>query len=123
MYSTTPVDWLKVSPEWIQKPGDLSGVLELPAGGPRLVEVLGKHGAHVLGFNSNELRWRHEAIKDAGAVDKFPDFEPHITITYKPGKVDPAKVAPYQGPIILGPEIFEEVTDGGSDVRETPVAA
>jgi hypothetical protein len=124
MFSNTPVDWLKVSPEWSQKPGDLSGELALPEGGPRLLQKLGDKGAVVLGFNSAELRWRHEAIKDAGARHKFPEFEPHITLTYKPGKVDVDKVKPYTGPIILGPELFEEVDENWADsVRETPVAA
>lgn len=123
IYSKTPVDWLKVSPDWNQKPGDLSGVLELPEGGPRVVEVFGdaETRCHVLSFKSRDLEWRHEAIKEAGAVHGRPDYQPHITITYAPGEVDPEKIEPYRGPIILGAEIFEPITeDWSGQVIETP---
>jgi hypothetical protein len=123
-FSRTPVDWMKVSQEWAQKPGDLSGTLEIAAGGARVVEGLGEKGAVVLQFRSNELEWRHEAIKAAGASWDFPGYQPHITLTYQPGAVKVAEVTPYAGEIILGPELFEPLDDDWvKGVRETPVAA
>jgi uncharacterized protein len=100
-HSGTPVDWMKVGTSW-------SGKLELPEGGPRLVERLGPK-AIVLLFTADELRWRHEAVLSAGGSYDFDEYQPHITLTYDLGGVDLAKVVPYQGKIVLGPEIFEEV--------------
>ena len=68
--------------------------------------------AVVLQFASNRLAWRHEDMKRLGAETDFPDYQPHITITWeKPKGVDLRKVEPYRGIIELGPEIFEEVDD------------
>lgn len=99
-YSRRPIDWMKIGEAWQSK-------LELPEGGPRLMEQFGE--AKVLLFKASELEWRHEAIKEAGASWDHPEFQPHITISYG---LMPAGVEPYQGKIILGPERFEEVQDG-----------
>ena len=48
----------------------------------------------------------------SGAVWEYDDYNPHITITY--GEA-PADVEPYQGPIVLGPEVFEEIQHGNQD--------
>lgn len=110
-YSRNPVDWLKISPDWVQKPGDLSGELGIAAGGPRVVEQLGDKGAVVLGFSSNDLQWRHEAILNCGASWDYEGFRPHITITYQGGDVNLDEIDPYPGAIELGPEIFEAIDD------------
>lgn len=100
-YSRAPVDWMKAGEPWGSK-------LELPEGGPRVMEVFGK--ALVILVASSELQWRHETINErTGASWDFPDYQPHITIAYPAAMPDPAKIEPYRGPIILGPEIFEEV--------------
>ncbi len=57
-------------------------------------------------FASNDITWRHESMMQSGASWDFDEFTPHITITL--GEV-PEDVEPYQGPIVLGPEIFEEI--------------
>jgi uncharacterized protein len=73
----------------------------------------------VLQFASEELNWRHEQIKDAGASWDWPEYQPHITITYAGDSVDLEQVTPYTGPIDLGPEVFEELDeDWKSDIRE-----
>jgi phage-related protein (TIGR01555 family) len=99
--SRTPVDWMKVGESW-------SPELKIAAGGPRLMEQFGE--ATVLLFAANELRWRHEAATEAGASFDFDEYQPHITISYG-FKGDLSKVEPYQGEIVLGPELFAEVKE------------
>lgn len=96
-YSNTPVDWMKVGAAWESK-------IEITEGGPRLIETFGE--AKVLLFKSSELEWRHEAMMEAGTSWDHPEYQPHITVSY--GDL-PDNIEPYQGKIILGPEIFEEV--------------
>jgi phage-related protein (TIGR01555 family) len=110
-FSRTPLDWMKIGDPWS---GDTKGELVIAPGGARLVEPLGPKGAIVLLFNSSELAWRHMQIKEAGASWDWPEYQPHITITYDQQGVDLAKVEPYRGRIVLGPERFEEITDGWS---------
>lgn len=98
-YSRDPVDWMKVGEAWQSK-------IEIAEGGPRLTEIFGE--AKVLLFKSSDLEWRHQSIREAGASWDHPEYQPHITISY--GDM-PENVEPYQGKIILGPEIFEEVND------------
>lgn len=110
VHSRQPLDWMKVGQDWH---GDETGKLIVPAGGARLVEPLGDKGAVVLLFNSSALSWRHEAIREAGASSDFPEYQPHVTITYaKPDALDLAKVEPFRGKLVFGPEIFEEINDG-----------
>ena len=103
-YSKTPVDWFSVGQSWADK-------LEMPAGGPRQMERLGPTGEYIaLLITANELVWRNREIRDAGASWSWPDYQPHISIQIG-GDVDLSKVKPYQGKIILGPEIFEELRE------------
>lgn len=104
-YSRQPIDWMSVGSAW----GDQNGELLIQPGGARLVEPLGGEGAVVLLFNCSELAWRHMAIREAGASWDHAEYQPHITITYTPGELDLAKVVPYRGRILLGPEVFEEL--------------
>lgn len=101
-YSMAPVDWFSVGTSYSDK-------LEMPAGGPRQMERLGPTGAYIaLLITANELVWRNQEIRDAGASWNWPDYQPHISIQIG-GEIDLAKVVPYRGKIVLGPEIFEEV--------------
>lgn len=106
-YSKTPVDWMALGDDW---GGEEDGGLKVREGGPRMIEQF-DGGAVVLAFSSSRLAWRHEAIKEAGASWDFPDYTPHITISYEPGELDLSKVEPYRGAILLGPEIFAELDD------------
>lgn len=100
-FSRTPVDWFAVGESW-------SPELKISAGGPRQMEQFGE--ATVLLFTASELRWRHEEMERAGASWDHPEYQPHITISYG-FKGDLSKVQPYQGPIVLGPELFAEVKE------------
>ncbi|CAM3514462.1 anti-CBASS protein Acb1 family protein [Agrobacterium radiobacter] len=103
-YSTQPVDWFAVGESWSPK-------LEISAGGPRQMETLGDGGKYkALLISASELVWRHKAIIEAGASWSGPEYQPHISIQIG-GDIDLSKVEPYQGKIILGPEIFEELKD------------
>jgi phage-related protein (TIGR01555 family) len=109
-FSRTPVDWMKMgSDSW---GSDGKGNLEVAPGGARLVEALGDKGAAVLLFANSSLSWRHEEMVRNGASWDFPEYQPHVTITYqKPADLDLSKVEPYRGKLVFGPEIFAEVVD------------
>lgn len=100
-YSRTAVDWMKMGESW-------QATLEIPEGGPRLVEQF-DGGALVLLFTSSELRWRNQSMRDAGASFDYDEYQPHITIAYGTQSVDVRKITPYTGKLVLGPEIFEEI--------------
>lgn len=103
-YSQTPVDWFKVGTSWSEK-------VEISAGGPRQMERLGDDGKYIaLMITASELVWRHREIIENGASWDWPDYQPHISIQIG-GDIDLAKVEPYQGKIVLGPEIFEELRE------------
>lgn len=115
--SREAVDWMKVGENWTSGP---DGKLTVVPGGARLVEPLGDKGAIVLLFNSSELAWRHMAIREAGASWDWPEYQPHVTITYQAGALDLSKVEPYRGKLVFGPEIFAELDDDWtSKVRES----
>lgn len=110
-YSRTPVDWFKVGTSWSPK-------LEISEGGPRQMERLGGDGKYVaLLITANELVWRHREIVENGASWDWPDYQPHISVQIG-GDVDLSKVEPYQGKIVLGPEVFEEVKERGAPVGD-----
>lgn len=103
IYSKAAVDWMKVGSAWEED-------IRIPPGGARLMEKF-DGGAQVLLFNSNTIRYRNQEMIDAGAVSSYPDYQPHITISYVEHP-DFESVEPYQGAIQFGPEIFQEVDDG-----------
>jgi len=102
-YSKTPVDWLEMGEDWSS---DKDGRLRVKPGGPRELGTLGE--AKVLTFVSNDLTWRHNSMIERGASSDYESYSAHITLTY--GEL-PEGAEPYQGPIILGPETFEEITE------------
>ena len=102
-FSRQPVDWHKAGEAWDEK-------VEIGAGGPRTVEQFGEN-AVVLEIAASALKWRHEALRRAGASWDHEGYRPHITLTYEPGDVDLDKIEPYRGPIKLGPEIFETIKE------------
>jgi hypothetical protein len=107
-YSKAKVDWMKVGEAYNW--GTKDGVLRLVPGGPRVVEELGRdEKCACLLFKSLDLFWRHKDILAAGATWSWPEYQPHITISYDIEGVDLSKIKPFSGEIVLGPEIFEEV--------------
>ena len=103
-YSTTPVDWIAMGADW--RDADGKGGLMIAPGGPRVVEPIGNMTAALL-FASSDLTYRNMTMREAGASWDHPDYQPHISLTKAP--IDAAKVEPYRGRIVLGPEVFEEV--------------
>lgn len=99
IYSETPVDWMKMGESW-------QGELKLAAGGPRLMERFDK-GAIVLLFTSSELKWRHEDMIRNGATSNYAEYQPHVTLSYE--QQDISNIEPYQGELVFGPELFEEI--------------
>lgn len=103
-YSRQPVDWFAMGESWSTK-------IEIAAGGPRQMEGMGPDGKYkALLITARELVWRHREFVELGASWDWPEYQPHISIQIG-GDVDLTKVTPYQGKIILGPEIFEEVRE------------
>jgi phage-related protein (TIGR01555 family) len=110
-FSRTPVDWMEMGSAWDDE-------VKIPRGGPRLMEKFGE--ARVLLFSSNMLNWRHAEMIEKGASWDHPEYQSHITISYDPDAPDLADVEPYQGEIVLGPEVFKEVNeDWKAGVSET----
>jgi hypothetical protein len=120
-YSKQPVNWLKMGGFWGWGP-DTSDHL-VPMGGPRLVEPIGEQGAVALHFFSGHLEARNREMRNAGASWDFPDYMPHVTLTYDAGDVDLSKVTPYRGELRFGPEIFEPIReDWEKGIREASFA-
>lgn len=114
MFCRTPIDWMEMRADW---GGDSRGRIVVPPGGPRVVERLGET-ATVLTFWSDQLQWRHSAMRERGAVHSFDDYVTHVTISHESQQIDLSGVTPFQGELRFGPEIFEEVDeDWRSKVR------
>lgn len=117
IHTRTPMDWIKVGQagEWSSED---DGRMTIAPGGPRLIERFGD--AVVLQFASTRLVWRFEDIRRLGAAVDYPDYQPHVTITWDAGDLNVSEIQPYTGKIILGPEIFNEVDDDWkSKIRES----
>jgi cation transport regulator ChaB len=98
-YSKEPLQW----------PETLDNTVTVDGTAGRKVGSLGDQGAMVLHFDSPALSDRHQQLRDAGASSDYPLYQPHVTISWKADGVDPSKVTPYTGPIVLGPERFREI--------------
>ena len=118
----TVVDDLHVTLAYSREPVDLSGVQLLDGFAvPRTGRGLDQFGdAVVLTFTSARLTQQWQAIRDAGASWDFPDYQPHITITYEKGGAELADVRPYTGPIVLLDE-ERSALESGFDAEESPV--
>lgn len=108
-YSKRPVNWMKMGGFWGWGP-DTSDHL-VPIGGPRLVDAIGDQGAVALHFFSGHLEQRNREMRERGASWDFPDYMPHVTITYDGAGVDLSKVKPYRGELRFGPEMFEPIVE------------
>jgi hypothetical protein len=75
---------------------------------PRIVP-LGDEGAVVLMFDSEALKYRWEQTRKLGASWSYPDYHPHITLTYDIGDFDYRSVPPIKGQIMLQPERHAEI--------------
>lgn len=116
LYSREPVDWMKMGSAdyWTGDPKDQrAGILRVGPGGPRMLDRFGSlSDATVLLFNSAPLSWRHQDMIANGASSDYPDYAPHVTLSYSvPADVDLDDIEPYQGELVFGPEVFAEVED------------
>jgi len=104
LYSKQPVDPMKMGETWGNED---DGGLTVKAGGPRALERFGE-GAVVLQFASWNLASRHDDMVRGGASHDYPEYLPHVTITYSaPAGLDLEAVRPFTGELAFGPEIFE----------------
>lgn len=115
VYSKRPVDWMAMPSAW---GFDDNGGLTVKPGGPRTLEIF-EHGddrALVLRFRSWEIEGHNADLISAGASSDFPDYNPHVTLTYKaPADFDVDAVNAYAGPLEFGPAIFEGIKASGFD--------
>lgn len=113
MRTEEQVDWSKVGESY--PGGGDDGRITIRPGGMRALEQFGQ-GAYVLCFTSTDLAWRHEDIKRATQADwEWGEYSPHITLSYEAEGLTPKSFIPYRGKIVLGPEIWEEASDGWSE--------
>lgn len=103
-YSRAPVNWMKMGEA-------LDSELEIPEGGARLSEAFGPDkNTLVLSFVSSQLSWRHEDMVMRGASWDWPDYQPHVSISYD-FSGDASTIKPWTGEIEFGPEVFEPLNE------------
>jgi hypothetical protein len=104
-FSKNPIEWPKLSGSPEMYIPDAVEQLD----GTRSIERLGE-GAVVLRFESKMIAARWQQLRDMGASWDFDEYRPHITICYDPdAEVNTNEIEPWQGPLVFGPEVFEEV--------------
>lgn len=111
LYSKTPVDWFDMGDSW----GNMDGTVVVEPGGPRKIERLGDEGAIVLRFASPYLRYRHDSMVERGASHDYPEYIPHVTLTYDAKDVDIDAIEPFIGELRFGPEIFAPIKEAVED--------
>lgn len=112
-FSRSDVDWSNLSPD--------EGELTIAESDARSVVPLGDKGAVVLRFDNQDLAARWQEFRDAGASWDFPEYHPHVTLTYSGA---PEGVGGYDGPIVLGPERFREVNSNwASEITEVDLTS
>lgn len=107
LYSKHPVDPMKMGETW---EGNEKGELRIKPGGPRALERF-DGGAVVLQFASWALQSRHEQMVREGASHDYPEYLPHVTLSYGAADVDLASIVPYSGELRFGPEIFAPIDE------------
>lgn len=107
-FSREPVDWTEA--------GDSVDHLQV-GNGLISVQPLGDKGGIVALFDSPELHKRWQEFRDVGASWDWPEYKPHITLTYSGEGAPPdlSKVEPYTGELKFGPEKYAEVDDNWTD--------
>lgn len=102
-YSKSDVDWGEVG-------GASNQSVRVGASLHRSIDVLGDKGAVVLKFRSPALQNRWSYFIRKGASWDYDSYNPHVTLTYKP-TVEPGRILPFYGDILLGPEQFDKVNE------------
>lgn len=116
LYSRSAVDPMKMGRDWSENE---KGQIVVRPGGPRVIERLGEN-AVALRFASPDLEWRHNHLVEAGGSHDWPEYAPHVTLSYAvPEGVDLDALKPFNGELRFGPEIFEALDlDWKSKVSE-----
>ncbi|QDP55584.1 MAG: hypothetical protein Unbinned273contig1001_75 [Prokaryotic dsDNA virus sp.] len=115
LYSRSPVDPMKMGETWTSEE---NGGLTIKPGGPRALERFNE-GAVVLQFASWSLESRHREMVEAGGSHDWPEYLPHVTLSYQAGDIDLETLVPYSGELRFGPEIFEPLDlDWKSKIEE-----
>ena len=109
-YSKAEIDWNKVP--------EMDTPFTVPDNTERSIGFLGDSGALVLHLSADdatELKKRWQQYKDAGASWDYPDYMPHITLSYKSGLTEEqlVNVRPYEGELMFGPEVRKQLSDKG----------
>lgn len=92
-------------------------------GGTRAVTRLGDKGAVVLNFESAELSGEHRFYESQGASWDFPEYLPHVSITYRGIDRDISEIEPFTSVLVFGPlkaaPILEEWSGDADEVSLT----
>ncbi len=72
-------------------------------------------GAVVLRIVSQELSERWAELRHRGASWDWPEYAPHITISFAADSVDLTRITPFTGAILLGGEVLAEVNEDWKD--------
>jgi ADP-ribose pyrophosphatase YjhB (NUDIX family) len=109
IYSKAAVDWYTVPSPW-------TAPLVIPEGGPRTIEQFG-HGDDVCivqCVRCPPMEERYHELIASGCASKYPELAAHFTLSYNvPEGFDVSSLQPFQGEIVLGPEIWEEIKGSG----------
>lgn len=80
-------------------------------GGKRSVERLGANGeALVLKIECPKMASEHYAFRAMGASSDWPDYKPHITLSWQADGIDEKAIRPFDGDIVLS-DIFVSLLD------------
>jgi hypothetical protein len=112
LYSTTQVDFPAL--------GVLSEPMSIDASNIHL-ELFGEEDADkralVMTFESEWLTERHELAMSLGGTHGFPDYLPHITLSYDAKFFDYAKLEKPQGVIQVASEYIDDLVKDWSDSK------
>lgn len=104
-YAKTPMLW----------PEPIADTLTISSKEGRKVTPLGDGGAVVLKFKSSQLVARWDYLRSIGASWNHDQYQPHVSISWDAADVNLDDVAVYNGELIFGPEIFQEVKENWAD--------
>lgn len=110
-FSRAPVDWSLFTPE----KDELLIPAARPRDGARFVTRMGDGDCVALRFYSPALQARWRQFCNLGASWDWPEFNPHVTISWNAPEGIEAVASPYLGPILLGPEKFAEIKEDWQD--------
>lgn len=104
IYSRAQVDWDAIS---YADPDSYTA-----EGGPRFLKVLGPtESTLALRFVSDYFRFRHDEFREMGASWDWPEYLPHVTLSYDAAGFEFDALDGFTGALVFGPERFAEVKE------------